>query len=777
MAGFFEAWLGPATSQDYLDVLGPAWYRDLRWRHQLAKDLEDCRQSGHRVVILGPDTSDAVPALWFLLHDMVTADSPCQPPNISAAATWSVLDDPSRVTFSLPKPGKSKTPNTWANTLSRALGLSADESHLLYSTPKDREAIERATANVDHLAHNFIQYAQADENLVRAIRHQLVDVDGFRRVAILYRDSSTLDGTTNDNPPNEPDRRLYGPALRDDFRKEFAPRDSWRLDLFLDAPFSKAPSDTEAFNSWEKAMEMKLRPVLRYFERERVEAVGVFGNTREKVSILGMVRRQLPTAQQFTSDPDWKLESPEPPSDNPLIKGPVLAGSTNPGGTKGSDYQLDGLLLITNAAPERQWVQTQFVNLNEIADERDEPFLPDIFSANTSHIVLRLIELAQGSRSEFGLLNLARTDETDRELARNTLERSLRQRVDMGFAERVIESAATGRKAPQVMFIQNGRLRSMVQSGLPQYLLVTIILASISLLFVLLVRSERISRGDGTTRRLTLWEQIFHAPWRFRRRTTPITEVPTTPPESETAEASLTSYWEPNVTRGMFAAVLAGGVALLPLIFFWLDTSPVVRSEPRQISLSLLPDGHSVLPTLLIYELVAILALYRPYAFHKEIEGRGRIRIEKHKLGLEADVWDLKQWCPPLERTREQKFDRFVQEWRKMEVDAHLGNDPTRWIASLFLAGLLTTLDLIVGIPLPFGFTLIVLALYEFGMLVIVFSTAFTFVDMARAVARLGDPLYHQREPRPEECLPWKEFLRASSRRASGGSVRCSSGR
>src|SRR5262249_14748998 len=123
----------------------------------------------------------------------------------------------------------------WAKALSRSMGFT--DSDLANITDKHLNQIRNALARVQGVAAPFIQYAESDEKLVEALYGHLVGVQGFRRVAILYRDTE-MKAPGVGGPSSRPERKVYGPALRDDFREQFKDK---RGCLFLDAPYPEAP--------------------------------------------------------------------------------------------------------------------------------------------------------------------------------------------------------------------------------------------------------------------------------------------------------------------------------------------------------------------------------------------------------------------------------------------------------------------------------------------------------------------------------------------------------
>src|SRR5512135_1746398 len=176
----------------------PRWLKDLDWYRKLRCDLK-AAGDGPRVIILGPNTSDDVPALWFLLDCLKRHDGIVTiPPIVSTAATWSALKDDKKISYweddpgrgcACPDRGAASALSPWVVTLGRALGLSADGDHFRFAREMDKDAMCEATKAAQKIAASFIQYAQPDNILVDEIHRQLVGVRGYRRVAILYRDS------------------------------------------------------------------------------------------------------------------------------------------------------------------------------------------------------------------------------------------------------------------------------------------------------------------------------------------------------------------------------------------------------------------------------------------------------------------------------------------------------------------------------------------------------------------------------------------------------------
>ncbi|HEV3121458.1 MAG TPA: hypothetical protein VGY53_06125, partial [Isosphaeraceae bacterium] len=481
---------GNAKAENSLSA--PKWLGDLDWRNELRADLEASNEN-HKVVIVGPGSSDEVPALWFLLRILAREtkipDSKI-PPMISTSATWSALKDAASVEMRDPKSATSSSP--WVITLSRALGLSADNYHFRFARQEDIDAMKRATYAARTIAPWFIRYARGDDTLVAEIHHQLVGVRGYRRIAILYRDSLAEGagegaGAQKDAkvrlPSPELARRLYGPALSDEFRKWNGK--IWN-NLYFDSPFPLAPARLDnpqtyekKFADWELKTGRTLKPILRFFEREQVEAVGVFGNSAdERSAVLKIVRKEIPNVQLFTAEPDWRLESPDPPGGEII---PISA----PARPQTSAYPLNGLMVFASSIPDRDWVSVRFQELNELAFlvGDGEAFLPNVSDYYTAHVVKRLIDLAlEGNYTLLQAIKLKPADDHPAGTTRRSqayicaketdqsgpcsLECFLRERSEVGTAEiRHMERSASGIGDSVLMLISNGRLRPINEPG------------------------------------------------------------------------------------------------------------------------------------------------------------------------------------------------------------------------------------------------------------------------------------------------------------------------
>ena len=382
--------------------------------------------------------------------------------------------------------------------------MSADDRHFLFARNLDRNAMDRVTECCKPIARSFIQYSRSDKLLVNDIHRELVDVRGYRKVAILYRDSVDPN-SRREAPTPSLERRLYGPALSDLFRHK---NEDSGASIYLDSPFPKAPdrsSDPERypkkFGEWQERAKSVLLPILRFLERERVEAVGVFGNSaEEKSAIMKIVREKLPGVQLFTSEPDWRLESPDPPVDPSMIPVPSEKAATSP-------YALNGLMVFSGPIPPADFVRMGFQDLNEVAllNGEDQAFLPSVWSFNTSHIVKRLIELPIKQVNQPMYDALRNPNDAD----------SLRTDLDAFIREPTIirdrintppEASASDKDAGVLMLISDGRLQQITKPRwapllwIPGLIPVALILG----LLWFLNRPTSAPR-DPSTRAATLW--------------------------------------------------------------------------------------------------------------------------------------------------------------------------------------------------------------------------------------------------------------------------------
>ncbi len=755
--GASGGWIGGSDQWGEPDLSppDPDWLANLSWKDDLLNDLKQFSQSP--VVLLGPDSSDEVPALWFLLA-ILTRDHPdaALPPMICTDATWPVLGQLSTVSCQQGAPAPdgpaSRVLTSWVSTLGRALGFSADKEHFRFASADKKRDMDAVTCICREIAGYFIQYARPDDRLVADIHRELVDVRGYRRIAILYRDS--LEPRSGAHSP-ELARRLYGPALSDLFRNK---NEASSRAIYLDSPFPKAPAREDdpityprRFADWEGQARDVLGPILRFFEREEVEAVGVFGNAAdEKSSILKFVHQRLPAVQIFTSEPDWRLESPDPPT--VLTTGHADHATSNASDFSG--YPLNGLMVFSGPIPPIAFIRNGFQDLNEVAlvTGQGQPFLPSIFTYYTSNVVRHLIELPLDRSSYQALKATTRRQET----IHNALVKLLRESPTIRDRLQIAPARSSfGQERGVLMLLSDGRLHSITEPRWAEGMWVTgLIPVALVLGFYWFLRSPTPTRREPKAHAETLWAWFFQD--RTRNPTTPAndpgareadqedTPNSTTPPPPRPDVAGVQDQPEsPRDDTSTFGSLLAGrrritiAVFLVLLILPSVTTGIDIHLLANQVSPSIIPDAHSILPSLYLFLLITVLALWQPEAFLREISGPGRSRLAANQEG-DDPTWGLR--CFDLSEENlvaEESFDQSFLAWRRHDVIAHLWPGRNVTTDSLGLAIILTLIDAVAGYPLPFGFTKFLVMIYEAMTLWAVITSSLIFRDMARAVHRL----------------------------------------
>ena len=181
-----------------------------------------------------------------------------------------------------------------------------------------------------------------------------------------------------------------------------------------------------------------------------------------------------------------------------------------------------------------------------------------------------------------------------------------------------------------------------------------------------------------------------------------------------------------SIIVSVILLILPIGVTMFDIYFF-----------DNQVSPSIVPDGHSILPSLYLLLLVGVLALWQPESFLCEIRGPQPLKYRDARG--DAPAWELRSFDlpeddPAAERKFESDFDKKFLNWRRCYVVTHLW--PDRWVAliAFLLAFCLTLCDFLAGYPLPWGLTTFLVAFYEGAALWVVFSSSLIFSDMVRAV-------------------------------------------
>ena len=676
---------------------------DLEWlssfRHDLLMDAN--------VVVLGPDTSDEVVALWLAMSKFAAGDGgkPISLPIlISPGATSSLLSFPlGKCAYfnennAVKKDGGQEHHPLpcWEESLGRMAGFSDDDYR--HTTPSDRKKVDQVIENIKEASQKFIQYTRPGSDLAKVLKMQVVDVMGCRRVAILYPDRPVPEvrktslrqwlphaAVERDGPP---EHRLFGPTMRDDFSDLFQREASGVRLFFAPIPSPSLTKDVaSSSDAWKspayfKQAERELLSTLRHFAHQRVEAVGVFGDLDPKIAILEMVRRELPDAILFTNDATYELESSRAPSAAPPASGEKASPTAAKSGetAKGN---FEGLLIASGAEPPAEWVNEQFQALDPlITGDNPDAFLPDVHIYYVHHIFWKLIDLMQSNKA-LGPWSLPRGRRThdgpcsadcecpakDRA---SCLECLVRERFHTVGTKvhRSWDAQVAGRgDAVRLLIIRGGHIQLVEAASLETGLA----LASLALLTLL---------GLVGFHHLVPHRNI-------------VAEIPhATVPTPRRAALLLTSY------RVVLA--LAAVVVLIPLI-------DAFRGTPT--SMSLRPDGHAVLPSVALQAVAALLMLSLGPKY------RGKLNDLSDTAGegkLAADV--------------------------KVGVADHLRNSWREWAWTVPIGFVLTSFDLWVGLPIWPGRYLATLALFlfEWYVLALLGSVAWSFLEVGQAVRKLA---------------------------------------
>jgi hypothetical protein len=825
------------------------WLENLdTWLDRFDSDLKEWPG---RVLVLGPDNSDAAPALWF--HLAVRQPKP-YPPVVSTAATSTLLRHTSPLQCCDPDDPRSEHRLTrgsvcWLTALSRMAGFAAND--FSQATYDQQKVVVRAVERAQDAAATFVQYPLEGDALVRGMIRHLYDVQGLRRVAILYPEGLAEDvdggegvvGTSARNrlapPPDrpsfrvkgtEPVRRLFGPSLRDDFERGYRRRfsaDDPLASLITSSIFdlSSSPDAPDSRREKEIArLRRELLPVLRHFERSGVQAVGVFGHSDTKVAVLGIVQEQLPSALLFTCDADWSYESPDPPRPAPAVEGTESAGEAATA-KKPAEYKLEGLMVFTSPEPPRSWVTSQFKDLNALADGRAGAFLPDLHAFYTSHVVKRLIEMVEAKETHW-LNNPRHADDGDGRggpTEVDCLECFLRARTRLygeqfdatpsGGVRSREPVEASGRGSPQVLIIRGGRLRPIDEAGMDgrSWGLCVAVFLVLPMVLWRFICARGSARRIEATQAVTPLEWLTALPTRLgphvrvrsdgdapavvgavtvvngRDRDRDASETisagigaparatpPALPPPRQSRRhrrrgrrgsiglptAALAAGASPLARRPTPDVPVPPGSQLLRATFLVgiviaLISSCLVLDTwvlDLQISHDLLPDHHSIVPSVFLMGSAAVLALYLPGRFKRQLMGQAGFQAKEGEKVKR--IWGLKRWSPPLAPGDEERFDRALLRWMECEVFPHLRPDGGRLVTSAAVAGLLTATDaLLAGLPITgqwlripwiadadpsWGFTWFGMVVFEFLVIQVVVLTACTFVELARAVVRLA---------------------------------------
>jgi hypothetical protein len=456
-----------------------------------------------------------------------------------------------------------------------------------------------------------------------------------------------------------PNSRLYGLTLRDEyqFQLENAPRMPFDLQpksFFFSAPFFKTPTEENRSNrdirdhllTWlgvgptlakESTLEgdqgsntlspevaERLRLTLRFFRQSGVQAVGVFGEITDKLPILALARKELPNAQLFTVDANWKLESP--PS------APV--GGQSPDKPIQAAAVLEGLLVFSNSSADRSWVEKQFVELSALNGK--DSCLPDIFQYATHHLVKKLVEFAREGCFE---------KLTSKEVKRDRVKRD--RLIDEIREKSTIlreQSLCSGRKMEHnnvdVMIIRNGALEMLSD---PNDWLLAIGLVAIGLVTVILVRlAAQRTRVHATSRReivpISPLYYIYYIYNLARRllgwlaRELLVWDARRSPDvNAADAETETKLRWERLTNpETLFTSLGLCGFLVVVILTFQLDNTLAhwFHWPVRSASWAVWPDGHSVLPSIFLAGIAGLIAHHLPYRFEVGLRRQGLLTLD-----------------------------------------------------------------------------------------------------------------------------------------------------
>src|SRR5262249_47565621 len=109
--------------------------------------------------------------------------------------------------------------------------------------------------------------------------------------------------------------------------------------------------------------------------------------------------------------------------------------------------------------------------------------------------------------------------------------------------------------------------------------------------------------------------------------------------------------WRSEYFDTRVVVVVIGAILLIGLLVMWVDAYWL----RLPVSMALLPDGHSVLPSLLIMGLATVLAYYLPHRFRSEFNNRGLL---SYRMGSQepAKAWFLRRWVPPFTQSAEHRL-------------------------------------------------------------------------------------------------------------------------
>ncbi len=507
-----------------------------------------------------------------------------------------------------------------------------------------------------------------------------------------------------DSDEGRPERNLFGGRLRENFEDQAARRGFVLFPARVPSPVviptgAKAEAAKKLESDWRSKTSASLQPTLSFLDRSGVEAVGVFGGNRE--DILAMVHDRLPGAYLFTTDADWSLEAPHPPP-RPRLGEVTPGDASNASSQPQAPYPLEGLLVATSPEPPRDWTREEMAQLSYVSPE-GSAFLPDLEIYYAGHIVKRLVEMLQGGR----IAELRAGTGKGRAEAARKLSAALHATTRLGNSE-VLESEGDdfhdGWEAhrPEFVRIKAGRLEPMSDTGQALKTIVGVVLG-----LVIAVGLVRI-RDPGSLRSAS------------------------GAPRSNKGRAAAMS---------VPMAILSGSMATIGMLTLlcldrWFFTAPV--------SFSVLPDGHSVLPSVALLAAAAAFCWVMPRRFRSELS---RLELDLHASPFAPgdSTLGLSRWWRPLDAPVETSFRARVKVWLDRRVRDHLKTSRREMICSLALAFLLSTSDAWGGYPVAgassspwrFGFAIVALYVGEMFVLYLIITTGWTFVEMMKAATCL----------------------------------------
>lgn len=725
-----------------------------QWRVPLNKEAwlselgEDVKPMGgkERVVILGPDGSDSVPALWFALRHG-RDEGATYPLTFDLAATSSLLERERLSQLSKTDDKSILMHPNWQTSLGRMVGYCEDD--LAHATLQQRKEVWAVLRAIHDPAQFFIQFADSDRMLVESSIRYLCGVQGLSRIGILYPDQQRPSG---DSDQGHPDSLLYGPTLRDQYRSQLGPRrllsasymssSAWernrdkglgdwlrrRLGVIHPAPSEAGPEGGDRVRTYSVTLAEQLRPTLSFFRQSGVGAVGVFGVIDDKLEVLALARKELPDAQLFTADANWRLESPR--------SGAAGSGGSAKDLARG-DAPLEGLLVFTNTEAERAWVEGQFVAMGPLLG--GAPCLPDIFQYTTHHVVERLLDLTRDG-------DFWKLDEKPGDCC-------IPRRGDVVRGKSTIvptDSACGGHKLGlggiQVMIIRNGVLKALsdpddwwLALGLS-----VVALAGLSLQWI---------RADAASRREI--EPVSPLYYIYDVSRKGLIRATGRPRGGSSIDEGVKDTWVRQTSpETLFTSLGLCAFLLAVVLSLRLDAWLLHRS----VSWSPWPDGHSILPSLVLAGLSGIIAHHLPYRFEVGLRRQGLLTRRPdaqpgHPVGgaaaepsAPADSWVLRRWVPSFSRRElEDDFDKAVESWIKDVVVPNLKCSRSQAVWSLLIAVFLTLVDLCAGLPVHWGITTGILALGEVILFWVFLSTAWTLYRVSEMPAKLEAVLKEER--------------------------------